>query len=64
MINIEAKVNEVDSEMVELVTETKTGRKTLWGVVHADCFSDEKEIYRRLVDGQTVILSIELVREL
>ena len=36
---IEIRINETDSDMLELVSIFK-GRLILWGVVHADCLGD------------------------
>ena len=54
-MEIIAKINELDTDMVELYSE---GKKTMLGVVHIDSFFDrdvENSIYERLEQGELVL---------
>ena len=51
-----------DHDMVEIYRpKSKSDTFVLWGVVHMDIFYQDKRTYKRLADGEEIVIKIEEV---
>ena len=60
MIYFDLKMNEEDLSMVEL-WQTLSGKKYLGAIIHIDMLNDDKELLRRLEDGETVPVTMRVM---
>ena len=58
-MKITAKINNTDSEMVELYCDI-AGVKCFMGAVHKDHFTNDENIYKRLNDTEEIELFLSL----
>jgi len=62
-IEFNFKINPLDSDMLDLYTVNAEGTYFLWAVVCVDLFLDNRDIYMRLEEEETIEFSLEELRE-